>query len=45
MANKTKSTNLGDYVCKIGKYDIRHQISQPSTKNHLVEKQLKTKDQ
>ena len=32
MANKTKSTQLGDYVCKIGKYDIRHLIPQPSAK-------------
>jgi hypothetical protein len=34
MANKTKSTQLGDYVCKIGKYDIRHQISQPNIKKN-----------
>ena len=36
MANKTKSTQLGDYVCKIGKYDIRHQISQPNIKKNQI---------
>ena len=43
MANKTKSTQLGDYVCKIGKYDIRHSISQPSAKKTFAGEVVKNK--
>ena len=34
MSTKSKSTQLGNYVCKIGKYDIRHQITQPNPKKN-----------
>tara|TARA_R110001583_G_scaffold78667_3_gene213100 strand:+ start:732 stop:1025 length:294 start_codon:yes stop_codon:yes gene_type:complete len=35
MAGKTKKTQLGSYICKIGKYDIRHLITPPrKQKNH-----------
>ena len=34
MAGKTKKTQLGNYICKIGKYDVRHLITQPSTKKN-----------
>ena len=35
MATKTKATQLGSYVCKVGEYDIRHKIIQPTSgKNH-----------
>jgi len=38
MATKTKATQLGSYVCKVGEYDIRHKIVQPkSGKNHKGE--------
>jgi len=31
MSTKSKATQLGSYVCKVGKYDIRHKIVQPKT--------------
>jgi len=38
MATKSKATQLGSYVCKVGEYDIRHKIVQPkSGKNHKGE--------
>ncbi len=38
MATKSKATQLGSYVCKVGKYDIRHKIiQQKSGKNHKGE--------
>ena len=38
MAVKSKSTQLGKYVCKVGEYDVRHKIVQPkSGKNHRGE--------
>jgi len=29
MATKSRVTQCGDYVCKVGDYDIRHKIIQP----------------
>ena len=29
MAVKTKKTRLGNYICKIGKYDVRQLITAP----------------
>ena len=29
MSVKSKKTKLGNYVCKIGKYDVRQLITQP----------------
>ena len=43
MSTKTKSTQLGDYVCKIGKYDIRHQKSKQSTKKTFGGETVKNK--
>ena len=32
MATNTRKTTLGNYICKIGKYDIRQKIEQPRTR-------------
>ena len=32
MATNTKRVKMGDYICKIGKYDIRQKIEQSKTK-------------
>ena len=29
MATKSRATQCGEYVCKVGDYDIRHKIVQP----------------
>ena len=35
MGLKSRATQCGDYVCKVGDYDIRHKIIQPkTTKNY-----------
>ena len=31
MGLKSRATQCGDYVCKVGDYDIRHKIIQPKT--------------
>jgi hypothetical protein len=41
MAVKTKATQLGEYVCKIGNYDIRHVIVMPATKKTFLGKIVK----
>ena len=34
MATKSRATRGGEYVCKVGNFDIRHKITQPKkTKN------------
>ena len=43
MSVKSKSTQLGEYVCKIGKYDIRHTIKQPSAKKTFAGETTKNK--
>ncbi len=43
MSNKTKATQLGEYVCKIGKYDIRHIITQSSTNKTFDRQTIKNK--
>ena len=35
MATKSRATRGGEYVCKIGKFDIRHKITQPSKVKNL----------
>jgi|TARA_R110002020_G_scaffold190204_4_gene389708 hypothetical protein len=32
MGSNSRKTTLGNYICKIGKYDIRQKIEQPRTK-------------
>ena len=43
MATKSKATRGGDYVCKIGDYDIRHKITQPKTGKNLRGESVSTK--
>ncbi len=43
MATKSKATRDGDYVCKIGNYDIRHKISQPKIGKNLRGESTSTK--
>ncbi len=35
MATKSRATRGGKYVCKIGNFDIRHKITQPSKVKNL----------
>ena len=32
MATNTRRVTMGNYICKIGKYDIRQKIEQPRTR-------------
>jgi hypothetical protein len=43
MSTKTKATQLGDYVCKVGKYDIRHTVIQPIKEKSFTGEIIKTK--
>ena len=43
MATKSKATIGGDYVCKIGNYDIRHKITQLKTGKNLRAESTSTK--
>ena len=41
MATKSRATRGGEYVCKVGNFDIRHKITQPrKTKNLKGETQI-----
>lgn len=43
MATKSKATRGGNYVCKIGYYDIRHKITQPKIGKTLRGESISTK--
>jgi len=36
MANSTKTSKYGKYVCRVGDYDIRHKIRQPERKKNRM---------
>ena len=35
MATKSRTTRGGQYVCKVGNFDIRHKITQPKKTRNL----------
>lgn len=35
MATKTKATKMGNYICKVGFYDIRQKTSERKGKNDI----------
>ena len=35
MATKSRATRGGEYVCKVGNFDIRHKITQPKKIRNL----------
>lgn len=42
MATKSKATKYGDYVCKVGDYDVRHKITKPKKGKSLHGKTVTT---
>ena len=42
MATKSRATQYGDYVCKVGNYDIRHTIEQPKKVKNFKGEIIKT---
>jgi len=42
MAIKSRATQCGSYVCKVGEYDIRHKIIQPKISKNFKGEKIKT---
>jgi len=42
MAIKSRATQCGSYVCKVGEYDVRHKVVQPKVSRNFKGEKIQT---